>query len=384
MLVSQLVHRAVLLPCFAVAVLLGNLTQTLLAQIQVDEIASRVERDLLYDNLARDVAALERRLGIVKRVVRLVQPTVVHIEAARSREYQLQYGSQADIEEAGSGVIVGIGDKTYILTNRHVIKYATPIDIKIRLSDGRLIHPTKTWEDRETDVAVLAVNAKDLVISRLGDSSRVEMGNFVLAVGSPFGLSRSVTYGIVSAMGRHDLDLGDGEVVYQNFIQTDAAINPGNSGGPLINLRGEVVGINTAIASNSGGNDGIGFSIPIDIVMHIARQLTEKGKVARAFLGVSLDRNYAATDGDGPAQPRGARVTRVTPDSPAENVGIQVNDVVLAFDGVRIMNDSHLVNVVGLTEVDRDVNLRLVRDGKIVHMKVRVKNRARFQTSDRR
>ena len=158
----------------------------------------------------------------------------------------------------------------YVLTNRHVVKYANPKDIKIRLSDGRLIHPKKIWEDRKTDVAVMKVQAPQLVPARLGKSDKVEIGDFVLAIGSPFGLRQSVTYGIVSAKGRHDLDLGEGDVEYQNFIQTDAAINPGNSGGPLVNLRGEVVGMNTAIASSSGGNEGIGFSIPIRNVLHIA------------------------------------------------------------------------------------------------------------------
>ena len=387
MIVSRFVCRAAFQLSLTGVVLSGiGQTRLLDAQVPVDEVASDIERDRLYEDLARDVTALEQRLGIVKRVVQLVQPTVVHIEAARSREYQLRHGSQADVEEAGSGVIVDIEGKSYILTNRHVIKHAVPAGVKIRLSNGRLIHPTKMWEDPETDVAVLAVDAKDLIVSRLGDSSRLAIGDYVLAVGSPFGLSRSVTYGIVSAKGRHDLDLGDGEVRYQNFIQTDAAINPGNSGGPLINLRGEVVGLNTAIASNSGGNNGIGFSIPIDIVLHIARQLTEKGKVARAFLGVRLDSNYTTSGGDsnGLTRPHGARVTHITSGSPAESAGIRVGDVVLTFGGVRIMNDSHLVNVVGLTEVNREVEIQLARASKIVRVSVRVRDRADFPTVVRR
>ncbi|MBN1854449.1 MAG: trypsin-like peptidase domain-containing protein [Pirellulales bacterium] len=384
--VHRFVNRATLFWIFTSVLWLGFFNRPLEAQLQIDEVASRVERDRLYENLARDVTELEQRFGIVKRVVQLVQPTVVHVEAARSQESNLRYGSQADIEEAGSGVIVDIQGKPYVLTNRHVIKFAEPSGVKIRLMDGRLIHPTKIWEDRETDVAVMAVDAKNLVESRLGDSNLLEIGDFVLAVGSPFGLSRSVTYGIVSAKGRHDLDLGDGEVRYQNFLQTDAAINPGNSGGPLINLRGEVVGINTAIASNSGGNDGIGFSIPINIVMHIARQLTEKGKVARAFLGVRLDSSYATNDDgkDGLIRPQGARVTDVTPGSPAESSGIHIGDVVLSFDGIRIMNDSQLVNVVGLTEVNREIEIRLARDGKIIRKVIQVVDKADFPASGRR
>ena len=147
--------------------------------------------------------------------------------------------------------------------------------IKIRLADGRTINPIKVWSDPETDIAVMAGRgARTWWPSRLGNSDAIEIGDFVLAVGSPFGLSHSITFGIISATGRRDLELGEG-VKYQDFMQTDAAINPGNSGGPLINLRGEVIGMNTAIASNSGGNEGIGFSIPINLVMIIAKQLVE-------------------------------------------------------------------------------------------------------------
>ena len=143
----------------------------------------------------------------------------------------------------------------------------------------------------------MAVEAADLIPASLGDSDRMEIGDFVLAVGSPFGLSHSVTFGIISARGRHDLELGDATIRFQDFLQTDAAINPGNSGGPLCNLRGQVIGINTAIASNSGGNEGIGFSIPVNLFMGVARQLIDNGKVTRAFLGVTLDAKFGARDG---------------------------------------------------------------------------------------
>lgn len=341
---------------------------------------SSKERDRAYNQLAVDVAALEKRLGIIKRVVRLVQPTVVHIEAKKNREYQLRYGSQANVEEAGSGVLVSISNKSYILTNRHVVKYANTSDIKILLNDGRLIHPTKVWEDKETDVAVMLVVAKSIVTARIGDSSKIEIGDFALAVGSPFGLSQSVTYGIVSAKGRHDLDLGDGDVKYQNFFQTDAAINPGNSGGPLINLRGEVVGINTAIASSSGGNEGIGFSIPINTVLHISKQLIKNGKVVRAFLGVSMQPGSASsTHQNGSIViPNGVLVTRVTDNSPAKKGGIEPRDIVLTFDGIRIKDDLHLSNVVALTEIDRDVTIVLVRGGQVKSLKLRLGDRAKF------
>ena len=179
------------------------------------------------------------------------------------------------------------GGKNYVLTNRHVIKHATLDNIHIRLASGQEVFPIRVWADLETDVAVMAVDSPNVVPARLGDSGNVEIGDFVLAVGSPFGLSHSVTYGIISAKGRRDLQLGVEGVRYQDFFQTDAAINPGNSGGPLLNLRGEVIGINTAIASSSGGNEGIGFTIPINIAMFVAKQLIDQGSVVRAMLGVT-------------------------------------------------------------------------------------------------
>src|SRR5438552_3112620 len=164
----------------------------------------------------------------------------------------------------------------------------------------RAVAPVTTREqlyaELATDVAIMATTTEGLVPARLGDSSKLEIGDFVLAVGSPFGLSHSVTYGIISAKGRRDLRLGDDGVQYQDFLQTDAAINPGNSGGPLLNLRGEVIGLNTAIASTSGANEGIGFAIPINMVMVIADQLIERGMVVRAFIGVRFDSTFGPTE----------------------------------------------------------------------------------------
>ena len=191
-------------------------------------------------------------------------------------------------------MIVEIGGKTYVLTNRHVIKNHNKADIKIRLYDNHELNPLQIWSDPDTDIALMAVAADDLVPARIGDSDQLEIGDSVLAMGSPFGLSRSVTSGIISAEGRRDLKLGEQGVRLQDFLQTDAAINPGNSGGPLISMRGEVVGMNTAIVSNSGGFEGIGFSIPINMVMMVARHLIEKGVVVRAFLGVTYDKEFDA------------------------------------------------------------------------------------------
>ncbi|MEX2115034.1 MAG: trypsin-like peptidase domain-containing protein [Pirellulales bacterium] len=329
-------------------------------------------RQKMYEALGREVAALERQSNALKMVVKLMRPTVVHIEAEKIEPASVRYGRPDQIEEAGSGCIIKINDRFYVLTNGHVIRAARPEDITIRLADGRELHPQRVWSDEKTDVAIMAIAAPELVAARIGNSSELEIGDFVLAIGSPFGLSHSITFGIVSATNRWDFKLGDG-VEFQDFIQTDAAINPGNSGGPLINLRGEVIGMNTAIASNSGGNEGIGFSIPINLVMHIAKQLVERSTVTRARLGVILDSKFspAVAVSVGLTRPRGARIKDVVPNSPAANAKLQGGDVVLDYDGVRIDNDSHLINLVNLTEVGRNVPIAVFRNGRIIELLVK-------------
>lgn len=336
-------------------------------------------REQLYAQLYRDVAELEKYGNVLKQVVKLVGPTVVHIEAQRSEGGRV-YGKTRTVEEAGSGVIIEHSGKFYVLTNRHVIRDAALRDIDIGLADGRTIHPDKVWSDKDTDVAVMSTSAAGLVSARLGNSDTIEIGDFAVAVGSPFGLSHSVTYGIISAKGRRDLELGDGTVRFQDFLQTDAAINPGNSGGPLISLRGEVIGINTAIASQSGGNEGIGFSIPINMAMVVAKQLVETGAVARAFLGVTLDSKFSTETAEKLGLPRrvGAHVIRITPGSPAETSAFQVDDVILNFNGTPIDNDSHLVNIISLTKVGTEVPVALYRAGKMLQLKTTVGDYDRF------
>ncbi len=338
------------------------------------------QQEELYKQLQKQAEYWERQAAVVKTVVKLVRPTVVHIEAEPGIPTSPPRPGAQRVEEAGSGVIVQIQGKFYVLTNRHVIKGSGIGGIKISLADGRRIFPTRMWDDPESDVAVLAVDAPGLVAARLGKSKEVEIGDFVLAVGSPFGLSHSVTFGIISAKGRRDLELGHAEVVFQDFLQTDAAINPGNSGGPLINLRGEVIGINTAIASNSGGNEGIGFAIPIDMFMFVASQLIQKGKVERAFLGVHLDSRFgpAMAAEVGLPRPIGARVSGVTAQSPAAAAGVQIGDIILQFDGQLVEDAGHLINLVATTPVGKKVPLVLFRDRKTLTLEVMLANRAQF------
>ena len=341
------------------------------------------ERAEAYLQLQRQAEALQKQAAVNKLVAKLTRPTVVHIEADVTRRVSLQLGRGQHVEEAGSGVIVELAEKYYVLTNRHVVRGASHSGIKINLADGRQIHPRRVWTDKGTDIAVMEVSAPNLVAARMGDSDRMEIGDFVLAVGSPFGLSRSLTFGIISAKGRRDLELGDADVKFQDFIQTDAAINPGNSGGPLINLRGEVVGINTAIASNSGGSEGIGFAIPINMFMVVARQLIEQGKVSRAFLGVNMEPKFgpAMAAEAGLPRPIGARINRVTPDSPAEAAKLQVGDVILQFDEVLVEDDNHLINLVSLTEVGKAVVLVIYRNRTPIKVSVVVGDRDDFKPS---
>jgi serine protease Do len=346
-------------------------------QTPVSQQLTREQREQQYDQLASDYAQFEQQFSMLKRVVKLVSATVVHIEATHDGLSTGTFSARGRTEEAGSGVLVELGDKMYILTNRHVIRETVAGNIKVKLDDGRIINPVRTWSDRETDVAVMEVDHDDLVSARLGNSDEVEIGDFVVAVGSPFGRSRSVTYGIISAKGRHGLELGDDQLGFQDFLQTDAAINPGNSGGPLINLRGEVIGINTAIASASGGNEGIGFSIPVNMVKAIAQRLIEDGHVVRAFLGVKLDAEFGPTMAARMGLPilQGAKISAIIPDSPAAASALQVEDVIIEFNGVRIVDDNHLVNVVSLTDVGKSVSVSLYRNGQAIQTSVQVGNR---------
>lgn len=362
--------------CSASLLLIGLvlLPQSSQAQFLTDALTLDAEsRAASYQELSNDVDALSKQLGIVRRAVKLARPTVVHLEAEKSS----RNGRAA--HEAGSGVIVQVDESFYIVTNRHVIQ-GTPVNrIEIRGADGAFLTPQRVWSDPETDIAVIAVAEKNLIAARIGDSDKVEIGDFVLAVGSPFGLSQSVTYGIISAVGRRDLELGDRGLKYQNFLQTDASINPGNSGGPLLNLKSEVVGINTAIASASGGSEGIGFTIPINMVVQVVERLLEHGHVPRAFLGVNLDDDFTPFEARRLGVALGARVSGVIPQTPAAEAKLQIDDVIVKFDGKPIRDDNHLINRVSLTPIGKTVGVVIYRGGRELSLKIRVADRSEFE-----
>ena len=273
---------------------------------------------------------------------------------------QQQQQRRRQVQSAGSGVIVDAA-KGYILTNHHVVENAE--EIEVVLTDNRNLKAKVVGSDSGTDIALLQVEGgKGLVQMKLGNSDQVQVGDFVLAIGNPFGLQHTVTSGIISALGRSGIN-PDG---YEDFIQTDASINPGNSGGALVNLRGELVGINSAIFSNSGGNIGIGFAIPVNIAKSIMNQILQFGEVKRGLLGVSISDFNAdsakAFGVEGTAE--GALVQEVADGSAAEKAGIEVGDVIVSVDGQSIKGASDLRNTVGLKRSGESVRIDLIRDGK--------------------
>lgn len=274
---------------------------------------------------------------------------------------------EREAQSIGSGVIVD-AKNGYVITNNHVVDQAD--SIKVRLNDDREFDAELIGKDPDTDIAVLKIKADLLVALPLADSDRLEVGDFVVAIGSPFGLRQTVTSGIVSGLSRQT---GISEGGYEDFIQTDASINPGNSGGALVNLRGELVGIPSNILSRSGGNIGIGFAIPTNLAKNVMDQLIEYGSVQRGRIGVTgQDLTPELAEAFGLSSTRGALVTRVFPDSPAEKAGIRTEDVITEVDGRAIRDFAELRNQVGLRRVGDEVTLKLFRGGKARTVKVKL------------
>jgi Do/DeqQ family serine protease len=265
-------------------------------------------------------------------------------------------------QSAGSGVIFD-AKSGYIVTNAHVVENAS--EITVTLQDGRDLKADVVGSDEPSDVAVLKVKTDSLVQIPLGDSAKVEVGDFVVAIGNPFGLQHTDTSGIISGLSRSGIN-PDG---YEDFIQTDASINPGNSGGALVNLRGELIGINTAILSRSGGNIGIGFAIPVNMAHSVMDQLIKYGSVKRGLLGVSM---YTVTpdiaQSLGLANAQGALVSQVVDGSPAEKAGIHTGDVITSVNGQSVKSNGELRNAIGLMRVGDKVEIGLVREGKPVRV----------------
>lgn len=308
-------------------------------------------------------------------LIEAVTPSVVNISATKPvAEQEGLWGwrnQQRTRVAIGSGVIID-ADNGYIVTNEHVIRDA--VGIRISLDDGRSFNATIVGEDRYSDVALLEIQGDDLKALTLADSDETRVGDFVVAIGNPFRLQHTVTSGIVSALGRKNLDI---EAI-EDFIQTDASINQGNSGGPLINFHGEVIGINTAIIGDSNGSVGIGFAIPSNLVKETISQIIEFGSVSRGYLGVQMER-FTESDAENYARIydldsfRGVKISMVTEGSAADEAGIEGEDVIVSFDGKGVSGWEELIDLIRRAKLGDNVPIELLREGKklTVHAEIR-------------
>jgi serine protease Do len=332
-----------------------------------------------------DTAILDRSSKAFVNVVKKTKPAVVHIKVEKSSkpsspgdlsaeemfnhpffeqffgpQFRQQQPRQQEFRQRGQGSGFIISEKGHILTNNHVVEDADVV--KVVLSDNREFVAKIVGTDPQSDVALLKIDdPANLPVLPLGDSNALEVGEWVIAIGNPFGLSQTVTVGVVSATGRSSVGINE----YENFIQTDAAINPGNSGGPLLNARGEVVGINTALFSRTGGYMGIGFAIPINMAKSIENQLQASGKVVRGWLGVviqNVDKNLAESFGLKKAE--GILVSEVQKDSPASGAGLQRDDIILRLNDSALSDVSDLRNRVALLTPGSKATLDIIRDGR--------------------
>jgi len=321
-------------------------------------------------------------------MIKDVHPAVVNISTFSTQQYsynpllndpffrhffnipdqqQFQQQPKRRQQSAGSGVVVD-ADDGIVMTNFHVIKGAD--EVQVSLADGRSFEAKVLGEDAELDIAILKIKADELVEVKIANSDKLEVGDFVVAIGNPFGLGQTVTTGVVSALGRSGLGIEG----YENFIQTDASINPGNSGGALVNLAGELIGINTAIIAPSGGNVGIGFAIPSNMAKASMEQIIEHGEVKRGQIGVGIQditpdlrKAFDIENGQG-----GVLVTNVMEDSPAEDAGLKSGDVIIAVDGKKTTSTGQLRSQIGMKTIGEHITLTVLRDGDEERIKVKV------------
>ena len=302
-------------------------------------------------------------------LVQSAQKSVVHIKVERKLVNVMgPFQNQPRQEGSGSGAIVR--SDGYILTNHHVVGEADKITVQ--LYDGQELKARLIGTDPATDISVIKIEGTNMPVLQMGDSDNILVGESVIAIGNPFGLSRTVTFGIVSAKGRTGMGIAE----YEDFIQTDAAINPGNSGGPLVDLEGKIVGVNTAIFSRSGGYQGIGFAVPINMALRVMTELIENGQVSRGWLGVGIqDMTPELAKAFGLDQAKGSLVTGVMPGTPAEKAGLQKGDAILRLNGSTIENSNGLRNLIAEARADAKVDLDLVRNKVPMTLSVRLDER---------
>lgn len=348
--------------------LLGGVTYYLLSKTVVQPYTSFTPR------VPKQIEETSRAFS---EIVKAVSPAVVNISSTKvvkrqpspfDEFFDFLYpfpdgrGKKWKEQSLGSGVIVSADG--YIVTNNHVVEQAD--EIKVILVDKKSFKAKIVGSDPKTDIAIIKIDAKGLPVIPWGDSDKLQVGEFVLAIGNPFGLSHTVTMGIISAVGRADIGITD----YENFIQTDAAINPGNSGGPLVNIKGELIGINTAIFSRTGGYQGIGFAVPSNMVRIVMDQLIKQGKVTRGWLGITIQEiTPEIAQKFGLRQSEGALVSDVAKNSPAHKAGIMRGDIILEFNGKKVRDVATLRNMVAQSKIGLQVEIKILRRDKEIIVK---------------
>lgn len=320
-------------------------------------------------------------------ISRAVTPTVVYIEVTnagkdnkdKKNEFEFFFGpdfNPEDMPSQGSGSGVIISADGYIMTNNHVVSKASKDGIRVVLTDKREFNATLIGTDPNTDIAVIKIEGMDLPVATIGNSENVQVGQWVIAVGNPLGLNNTVTSGIVSAMGRN-LPINGDSYAINNFIQTDAAINPGNSGGALVDINGSVIGINSAIKTNTGYFQGYGFAIPINLAKNVASELIKTGKVSRGYIGVSIkDVDIKEAKGLGLNEAKGVLVQNVLAGGAGEEAGLKVGDIILKVDGIEVNAANQLQTIIGSKHPGDEVALDVFRDGTHMNKTVRLKPRA--------
>ena len=332
--------------------------------------SQELERETAFSQLAIDAGETDKISNVMRTAAELTFPSIVHIETSMFKPRSvngtpegIRQTSAQRIEETGTGIIVKVDDKFWAVTNRHVIGTSDRISLRLQLQDRRQLTAGRVLINNDFDIAAIEIAETNVIPVKLGNSDAVRQADLVLVIGSPYGLSGSVTRGIISAVGRRNIPKGDSPVPLHDMLQTDAAINPGNSGGPLINMRGEVIGIISAIASSTGANEGVGFAIPINDAIRVVENLIRDGEMQRPYLGISLSREL--TDREraiiGKAKHIGVKVTAVTPDSPAAVAGLHVGDIIIKYNDIEIEDDTHLVRVVARDSIGAQPKLSVIR-----------------------
>ncbi len=335
------------------------------------------------NKISKETVEILSKIGqATAEIVDAVKPAVVNISTTRTiktqggfdpffddpffrRFFGERFKAPKERKSSGLGSGVIVESNGYILTANHVVQGSE--EIKVTLSDKREFKGKIVGTDAMSDIAVIKIEAKDLPVVKMGDSSKLRVGETVLAIGSPYGLSQTVTMGIVSAVGRANVGIAD----YEDFIQTDAAINPGNSGGALVNVRGELVGINTAIFSTSGGYQGIGFAVPTSMAKAVMESLISKGKVIRGWIGVAIQNlTPELAKQFNLSEEKGVLIGDVVEDGPADKAGLQRGDVIIEFDGKKIEDPNQLRNKVAVTEPGQEIEVKIIRDGTSIMKKI--------------